>query len=171
MNDETKKPEIGLLGIMQELYDEMLPEIVERQHLYGLQIVEQLSGKAIVHFPKPARNQKDIENIVKEFNVSNLDGIMIVMMTYGPSLRTVRALQENNLPILLANIQPEHSITANWDMGDLTYNQGVHGAQDMANTLLRTGIPFDVISENWKSDDFLQRFSSWVKVVQTIKKL
>ena len=43
------------------------------------------------------------------------------------------------MPLLLANIQPERSITAAWDMADLTYNQGIHGAQDQANALVRTG--------------------------------
>ena len=39
------------------------------------------------------------------------------------------------MPLLLANIQPERTVTADWDMDDLTYNQGIHGAQDQANAL------------------------------------
>ena len=45
------------------------------------------------------------------------------------------------MPLLLANIQPERSVTAEWDMDDLTYNQGIHGAQDQANALVRRGRP------------------------------
>ena len=45
------------------------------------------------------------------------------------------------MPLLLANIQPERSITADWTMDDLTYNQGIHGAQDQANALVRAGPP------------------------------
>ena len=77
-------------------------------------------------FPRAARNRDDIEEIVTEFNSKNLDGIMIVMLTYGPGMRTVRAWQHNNLPLLLANIQPVPEVTTDWNMDDLTYNQGIH---------------------------------------------
>ena len=63
------------------------------------------------------------------------------MLTYGPAMRTVRALLETPVPLLLANIQPERAVTAEWDMADLTYNQGIHGAQDQANALVRAGDP------------------------------
>ena len=79
------------------------------------------------------------------------------MLTYGPAMRTVRALLEAPVPLLLANIQPERAVTADWDMADLTYNQGIHGAQDQANALVRAGIPFSVITGDWQSDEFERR--------------
>ena len=48
-------------------------------------------------------------------------------------------LTETRLPICLANIQPVANVTAEWDMADLTYNQGIHGAQDTANAMVRAG--------------------------------
>ena len=73
------------------------------------------------------------------------------MLTYGPAMRTLRALQENPLPLLLANVQPEPVVTAEWTMDDLTYNQGIHGAQDQSNALLRAGLPYSVITDEWRS--------------------
>ena len=166
-----KKPKIGLLGIMQELYDDMLPGITERQANYAREIVKQLSDVADVVFATPARVREDIEKRVKEFNNSDVDGIMIVMLTYSPGMRLVRALQENHLPILLANIQPVPEVTQDWDMGDLTYNQGIHGAQDNANAMLRTGINFEVVTGDWKSETFKSYFLDWAKAAQTITKL
>jgi len=168
---KAKKPKIGLLGIMQELYDDMLPGIVERQANYAKEIVEQLSDVADIVFNSPARVREDIEKRVREFNNSDVDGIMIVMLTYSPGMRLVRALQENHLPLLLANIQPVPTVTYNWDMGDLTYNQGVHGAQDNANAMLRAGVSFEVISDDWKSETFKSFFLDWAKAAQTTKKL
>lgn len=165
------KPQIGMLGIMQELYDDMLPGITERQFAYGLEVANSLRDLAHIHFPRPARSREDLEELLKEFNQAGLDGVMIVMLTYSPALRTIRALQENHLPILLANIQPRESVTADWDMGDLTYNQGVHGAQDMANALLRTGVPFAVITNDWHTAEFQGQFEQWVKVAQTVNTL
>jgi L-arabinose isomerase len=165
------KPRIGLLGIMQELYDEMLPGITERQAGFAQQVAERVADVADVVFPRPARNREDVEAIVAELRSAGVDGIAIVMLTYGPAMRTVAALLENPLPVLLANIQPERSITAAWDMADLTYNQGIHGAQDQANALVRIGAPFSVITEDWSSPAFLAAFEDWARAAQTVTAL
>ncbi|PAU95867.1 arabinose isomerase [Aliifodinibius salipaludis] len=169
---EQRKPRIGLLGIMQELYDDDIPGITEHQEKYAREVCEQLSDVAEWDFPRAARNRDDIEEILGGFNHKNLDGVMIVMLTYGPAMRTVRALQKNNLPLLLANIQPVSEVTTDWDMDDLTYNQGIHGAQDMANAILRTcGNNFEVISADWKSDEFENYVADWASAAQAASEL
>ncbi|MEL7835074.1 L-fucose/L-arabinose isomerase family protein [Fodinibius sp. Rm-B-1B1-1] len=169
---EQRKPRIGLLGIMQELYDDDIPGITEHQEKYAQEVCEQLSDVAEWDFPGAARNREDIEEILGDFNHKNLDGVMIVMLTYGPAMRTVRALQKNNLPLLLANIQPVSEVTTDWDMDDLTYNQGIHGAQDMANAILRTcGDNFEVISADWKSDEFEDYVGDWAHAAQAASEL
>lgn len=168
----TRKPRIGLLGIMQELYDKSLPGITKRQEGYAREVCAQLADVADWEFPKAARNRADIEEILGDFNHQGLDGVMIVMLTFGPAMRTIRALQKNNLPILLANIQPVPEVTTDWDMADLTYNQGIHGAQDMANAILRTsGENFEVISADWKSDEFKEFVGDWARAAQAASTL
>jgi L-arabinose isomerase len=162
---------VGLLGIMQELYDDMLPGITERQGKYAQKIADRLDAAIDVSFEGPARNRSDIERQVRSFNEQDLDGIIIVMLTYGPAMRTVRALSENQLPVMLANVQPERTITEDWDMADLTYNQGVHGAQDMANTLLRLGINAPIISEDWRTDRFREFVTDWAHAAQASQSL
>ena len=150
----SEQPRIGLLGIMQELYDDMIPGITEHQAQYAARVAERLSRRRPrSSFTRPARNRDDVESITPRARRRGVDGIMIVMLTYGPAMRTVRALLEAPVPLLLANIQPERSVTAEWDMDDLTYNQGIHGAQDQANALVRAGIPFSVITGDWRSDE------------------
>ncbi len=108
----SRQPRIGLLGIMQELYDEMIPGITERQGQYAAAVAERLGEVAEVRFTRPARNREDVESIARELVDADVDGIAIVMLTYGPAMRTVRALMQTPVPLLLANIQPERSITA-----------------------------------------------------------
>ena len=115
------KPIIGLLGIMQELYDKMLPGITARQEGYAREVASRLADVADVRFPRAARNREDIETIMRDFETSGVDGVMIVMLTYGPALRLVNAFRGCSLPLLLANIQPQSSVTAAWDMGCLLY--------------------------------------------------
>jgi L-arabinose isomerase len=166
-----RQPKIGLLGIMQELYDDMIPGITDHQAAYATSVAERLSAAAEVVFSRPARNRDDVEAVCRELVGEGVDGIVIVMLTYGPAMRTVRALMEIPVPLLLANIQPERSITPEWDMSDLTYNQGIHGAQDQANALVRIGRPFSVITGEWRSDDFAAAFADWAAAAHTVSAL
>jgi L-arabinose isomerase len=167
----SRQPRIGLLGIMQELYDDMIPGITERQGRYAADVAQRLAGVAEVTFTRPARNREDIEAITRELVAADVDGITIVMLTYGPAMRTVRALLDAPVPLLLANIQPERSITPKWDMADLTYNQGIHGAQDQANSLVRSGVPFSVITGDWQSPEFERAFEDWARAAQAVTAL
>jgi L-arabinose isomerase len=165
------KPRIGLLGIMQELYDEMIPGITEHQAQFAREVAERLGPAADVVFTRPARNRADVEAVTRELVADGVDGIIIVMLTYGPAMRTVRALLEVPVPLLLANIQPERAVTASWNMDDLTYNQGIHGAQDQANAIQRAGIPLSIITGDWRSDRFEQAFADWASAAHAVTAL
>jgi L-arabinose isomerase len=75
------------------------------------------------------------------------------------------------VPLMLANIQPEREVTAAWDMADLTYNQGIHGAQDQANALVRIGKPFSVITGDWRSDELASAFGDWARAARAVTSL
>jgi L-arabinose isomerase len=167
----SRQPRIGLLGIMQELYDDMIPGITERQSQYASSVAQRLSNVADVQFTRPARNREDIEQIARELVAADVDGIAIVMLTYGPAMRSVRALLDVPVPLMLANIQPERSVTPEWDMADLTYNQGIHGAQDQSNALVRSGKAFSVITGDWQSPEFERAFEDWARAAQSITEL
>ncbi|MFL5822750.1 MAG: L-fucose/L-arabinose isomerase family protein [Solirubrobacteraceae bacterium] len=167
----SDKPTIGLLGIMQALYDDMIPGITEHQAEFARQVAQELSGVADVVFTAPARDREDVEARTRELVSRGVDGVMIVMLTYGPAMRTVRALSGAGVPLLLANIQPERAVTPDWDMDSLTYNQGIHGAQDQANALMRAGVPFSVLTGDWRSDTFKRSFGAWARSAQAVSAL
>jgi L-arabinose isomerase len=162
------KPRIGLLGVMQALYDEMLPGITERQAAYAREIGAALAGVADVHVGEPVRDRDDAERALREFENAELDGVMIVMLTYGPAMRLARTLARTSLPLCLANIQPVGEVTADWDMADLTYNQGIHGAQDTANAMVRAGVPFHVITGDWRTDEFGAAVGRWAQAAAAV---
>lgn len=162
-----RKPKIGLLGIMHGLYDEKQPEVTRNQEKFARDVCKQLKEVADVQFPRAAKTREDIEAITRQFNTDGLDGIMIVMLLYSPGLRTVQALQENRLPVLMANIQPLPTVTQDWNWSLLTTNQGIHGAQDMANMLLRTDTQAQFITDDWKSDNFKAFVGDWAAAAAT----
>jgi L-arabinose isomerase len=162
------RPRIGLLGIMQSLYDDMVPGIVERQAAYAREIGEALSGVADVVVAPPSKERDQIESAMKSLEAEDLDGLLVVMLTYGPAMRVARVLRDTRLPICLANIQPVPNVTAEWDMADLTYNQGIHGAQDTANAMVRAGRAFHVITDDWHSESFADSVGIWARAAAAV---
>jgi L-arabinose isomerase len=162
------RPRIGLLGVMQSLYDEMLPGIAERQAAYAREVAAALSGVADVEVAPPVKERDDAERAMADLSARNLDGLLVVMLTYGPAMRVARLLAETPLPVCLANIQPVAAVTPEWDMGDLTYNQGIHGAQDTANAMVRAGRPFNVITDDWRSDAFRDAVARWARAAAAV---
>jgi L-arabinose isomerase len=90
------------------------------------------------------------------------------MLTYGLAMRVARLLSESRLPICLANIQLEPNVTPAWDMADMTYNQGVHGAQDTANSMVRAGRRFSVFTDDWRSDSFRTDVGRWARAAAAV---
>jgi L-arabinose isomerase len=162
------RPRIGLLGIMQSLYDEMLPGIAERQAAYAAEVAAALEAVADVHVTAPVKEREDAERAMRELDGQQLDGLLVVMLTYGPAMRVARLLAETRLPICLANIQPVPAVTTEWDMADLTYNQGIHGAQDTANAMVRAGRAFHVVTDDWRADSFRDAIGVWARAAAAV---
>ena len=53
-------------------------------------------------------------------------------------------------------------------MADLTYNQGIHGAQDTANAMVRAGRPFAVVTDDWRSDAFREAVGRWAQAAAAV---
>ena len=160
-----------MLGIMHGLYDESQPQITTQQEGFAKQVAARLAGVADVIFPGAAKSRAAIEDRVRKFNTEGYDGIMIVMLLYSPGFRLIKALRDNRLPILLANIQPIPSVTTDWDWSRLTTNQGIHGAQDTGNMLLHAGARPAVITEDWQSDAFPRFVEDWARAAKTVTEL
>jgi L-arabinose isomerase len=163
-----RMPRIGILGIMQDLYDEMIPGIAERQAGYAAELAARLAGVAECVPGPPVKYREDAERVMREFEGAGLDGVLVVMLTYGPAMRVARLLAESRLPVCLANIQPEPAVTAAWDMADMTYNQGVHGAQDTANAMVRAGRRFSVLTDDWRSESFRADVGRWARAAAAV---
>ena len=165
---QPRKPRIGILGVMQDLYDDMIPGIAARQEGYAAELAAHLAEMGDFIPSKAIKYREDAERAMREFENADLDGVMVVMLTYGPAMRVARLLAESRLPILLANIQPEPSVTPEWDMADMTYNQGVHGAQDTANSMVRAGRRFCVLTDDWRSESFKADVGRWARAAAAV---
>lgn len=171
MKLEVVRPKIGILALMQGLYDESQPEIPENQTKYVNEVIAQLSEVADFEFPGLAKERPDTERIIKQFNDEDLDGVMIINTLYSPGLRIVQAFKKNHLPVLLANIQPIPKVEDYWNWSYLTTNQGIHGIQDTSNMLMRLGYHPAIITEDWKSDRFKNYVQDWAMAAATAHRM
>ncbi len=163
-----QKPRIGLLGLMLEAYEPIFPGITERQEAYAKEVAASLNDIADVVFPGVAFSGERAEAFVKGFNDQGLDGILIVLLTYAHGGWIARAMRCNRLPLALAVIQPDQTVGEDWEELDFTVNQGIHGSQDNANTLLRLGIPCIFFAGNRHEARFHTFVQDFAKAAQTV---
>ena len=156
---ELRKPKIGLLGLMTGGYEPIFPGINQRQINYAMEIVEKVSPVVDMVFNGLGSDRDAIERIVREYNEADLDGILIILLTYSNGSYLLRALENNRLPIGMAVVQPDQVVGDDWDELRLTVNQGIHGAQDNANMIVRSGYKCEFFAGNRHE----QRFVDWVE--------
>ena len=96
---ERRLPKLGLLGLMTDGYEPNFPGITARQEAYAREIVAEMADVCELYFPGAAMNRADIEAKVKLMNEMELDGMLIILLTYSQGSWLVRALQNNRLPL------------------------------------------------------------------------
>src|SRR6202044_1398420 len=60
------------------------------------------------------------------------------------------------------------NVTPEGDMADITYNQGVQGAQDTGNFMVRAGRRFAVLTDDWKSEEFSGDVGRWARAAAAV---
>lgn len=168
---EIRKPRLGLLGLITGGYEDTFSGILERQTRYAGELVDTLSEVADVEFAGPGVDRKRIEEIVKQYNEKELDGILIVLLAYSQGAYLARALENNRLPIALAVVQPDQEVLDDWEELNLTVNQGIHGAQDNANVINRLRIPCEFFAGNRHDQRFLDFVEDFGKACYTRNRL
>ena len=166
--ENNRKPKIGLLGLIFAGYEPIFEGILEQQSNYARELVAAVADTVELIFEEPATDRKSAERIVKGFNRrDDLDGMMIVLLAYHQGSWIIRALQENNLPIALCVVQPDQTIATDWDEYKLTINQGIHGSQDNANTIIRMGLKCQFFIGNRLESEFRDFVTDFGKAAQT----
>ena len=107
----------------------------------------------------------------RDFERQGLDGLLVVMLTYGPGMRVSRALLAHaGCRSAWPTSSPSPGSPPTWDMADLTYNQGIHGAQDTANAMVRAGRPFHVVTDDWHADSFAEAVGGWARAAAAVSR-
>jgi len=146
MND-ARRPKIGLLALSLELYETLAPELrASREGWVRRALLPALTPMAEVLFTGAVYRREDIERAVNTCEQAGVDALLVVLLTYAPSQLALPALQRTRLPIVIWNTQELAAVDAAFTLAAMIDNHGVHGTQDLANVLVRAGVPFHYVT-------------------------
>lgn len=149
MEQQLKRPRIGVLAVTLELYERLSPGLRERgEDWLRRHVLPPLASIAEVRFPRAAYRREDIEAIVADHEMAGCDAIVVICLTYSPSQIILPALQRTKLPILIWNTQELYAVDESYNAEKMGRNHGVHGTQDLANVLLRSEVRFRYVTSH-----------------------
>jgi L-arabinose isomerase len=143
----SQQPQVGLLGLTLEFYETLTPTMrPDRERWVRAQLLPALADTADVRFDRAVFRREDVEAAVRQFERDGMDAILVVLLSYSPSLVTIDALRRTRLPIIVWNTQELLAVDENYGDAEMLANHGVHGTHDLCNVLTRAGVPFDYIT-------------------------
>lgn len=149
MSVESSKPQVGLLALTLELYEELAPELRgSRERWLREGVLPLLEPIADVRFFGAVYRREDVDRAVMEFDSAGVDTLLVLCLTYSPSQIALAALKRTHLPIVLWNTQELFAVGEGFDTGAMIDNHGVHGTQDLASVLLRSGVRFEYVTSH-----------------------
>lgn len=161
------KPKIGLLPLYLELYDRVVPNARPRiEEFYSL-IASEIERRGVdVVRAEVGRVASEFDDAVKAFEEAGVDAIVTLHLAYSPSLEAADVLASTKLPIIMLDTTPTFAFGPRQDAGEIMYNHGIHGVQDLCNILIRHGKPFEVVAGHWERSNALDRVVMWSRAAK-----
>jgi len=167
--DGASRPKVGLLGLMLEAYDYSFPQLRKAAEEFAALLQQEFGRFAQVHWPGICNTRALVDAAVSGFEQEGVDLLVVVLLTYAPSLIALPALRRTKLPVLILNTQRAYSVPANAPADILVENHGMHGVQDLANVLLRAGVPFALVTGHYRDERLLQELREYCAAAKAAK--
>ncbi|MFB3906007.1 MAG: hypothetical protein ACE15E_21385 [Acidobacteriota bacterium] len=163
---------IGLLPLYIELYDSILPEKRAGFEAFYKQVVSELERRGVnVVATQVCRLRTEFREAVEQLERADVDLLVTLHLAYSPSLESVSVLAQTPLPLLVLDTTPAHDFGPGQESGEILFNHGIHGVQDLCNQLIRNGKRFELEAGHWKESDVLDRVVSWAAAAHTAASL
>jgi L-arabinose isomerase len=144
---QSVRPKVGLLALTLELYETLLPDLrASREGWLRRAVIPALQREADILFTRAVFRREDIEAAAAEFEAARADALLVILTTYSPSQLALPALQRTRLPIVIWNTQELWAVDKTFTLANMVDNHGVHGTQDLANVLTRSGVRFHYVT-------------------------
>ncbi len=167
----NSKPKIGFIGLSLELYEKNLPQLMDNLRKFSQEVKLILEKMAeVVYFPLACKREQ-IEEAFSSFKKENVNGVILVFLSYSTSFSILPALKKYSLPILIWNTQKIKEINLDFSQEDLLNNHGMHGVQDLCSVLKREKISFSLITGHFLDGKTKKKVKSWCKAAKAVSTL
>ena len=171
-NPSRPRPQVGLLALTLEFYETLAPALrAGREAWIRRDLIPALAPDCEVRFDGAVFRRDDIEAAVARFEAADLDALLVVLPTYAPSQLALPALQRTRLPIVIWNTQELHATDASFTLDAMIDNHGVHGTQDLASVLVRSGIRFHYVTSHVADPTGAAEVRDFIAAAAAVKRL
>lgn len=161
-----EKPKVGLLGLMLELYQGPFPDLKESMARLAEAIAEELRPRLEVVFPGVCVRRDEVEAALGRFEEEGAHLVVVVCLTYAPSLVSAPALRRSSLPLVIFDTAKAAALGPEMTGEDLLENHGIHGVQDLANVLAREGHPFGLVVGHFRDPRAQEELVAWARAAR-----
>src|ERR1041384_96049 len=149
----STRPKAGLLALTLELYETLAPAVrASREAWVRGAVLPALQPHADILFKRAVFRREEIEAAIAEYEAAGAEVLVVILLTYSPSQLALPALQRARLPIIIWNTQELEAVDHSFTVEKMIDNHGVHGTQDLANVLVRAGVPFHYVTSRANDD-------------------
>ncbi len=172
MAGQSLKPRVGILALTLEFYETLAPDLRPGRERWLREVVlPALAPVAEVQFAQAVYRGEDVDAAVGELETAGAEVLLVVCLTYSPSLLALAALRRTNLPIVVWNTQELLAVERDFDGEAMVANHGVHGTQDLCNVLVRNGITFEYVTSHLNDPDALERLADLFVAATAVSRL
>lgn len=163
MTRNDQKIRIALLGLSLELYQKAIPDTIVKFESFHRVLADKLGSLGDVACDRLCYTREEVEALVRQAEVSGADVLVIVLISYHPSLNSLAALIQTRLPLLIWNTQDLFEVGPDFTVDQLTENHGMHGVQDLCNVLRRSGRRYGLVSGHCEDAEHLDDLKGWLR--------
>lgn len=148
----------GLLPLYIKLYDDTLPGLRDRLEPFYETIAARLEQRGLTVLRTGfCRVESEFARAVKEFEERGADCIITLHMAYSPSLESIRALAETELPLIVLDTTETYEFDFRQDPDEINYNHGIHGVMDLCNLLRRNRRKYAICAGHYEQSRVVER--------------
>lgn len=172
MSQEQTRPKAGVLALTLELYETLAPGLRgEREAWLRREVLPALAKEADVVFEGAVFRREDVDRAVAGLEAQGVDAIVVILLTYSPSQIALPALKAARAPVFVWNTQELYAVDGSFDGPKMTANHGVHGTQDLCNTLLRSGVAFEYATTHLRDANAAAPVNDFLRAAAAARRL
>jgi L-arabinose isomerase len=148
----SSQTSIGFLPLDASFLEESVPGFTERAGRFCEEVrktVEEwlLRENVVLITPPEGRTvntEAAVKGAVDHFEKAGCDGIIVLFLSYSPSLNLVGPFSKTLLPLIFLDTTGRYDFMEAEGAEELMLNHGIHGVQDICSLLARAGKPYIV---------------------------